>query len=69
MGGADGRDVKAKILGTVSDLVADLMYYDRKEDEELPPGRIEKAIVYQHITVDDIVDQFRQDLLEALASS
>lgn len=35
---------KEHLQATVSDLVADLMYYDRKEDEDLPRGEIERMI-------------------------
>lgn len=47
------------ILATASDLVSNFMYYDRKEDEDLPRGAIEAAISSGEITVDDIVSVFR----------
>lgn len=53
---------KEYILATVSDLVSDLMYYDRKEDEELPRGAIEEAIANYDITLDEIVEKFREDI-------
>lgn len=54
------RDVRRQIiLDTVSDLVADFTYYDRKEDEELPRGAIEAAIERGDVTIDQIVDHFR----------
>jgi hypothetical protein len=46
------------ILGNVEDLVADFLYYDRKEDEELPRGAIEQAIREGVITADEIVAEF-----------
>ncbi|MEE9374509.1 MAG: hypothetical protein V3V00_15750 [Saprospiraceae bacterium] len=54
--------MKEKILKTVSDLVADFLYYDRKEDEELPKGSIEKAIHDGEITIDEIVERFKSEL-------
>lgn len=57
------RDV---ILATLSDLIADFLYYDRKEDEELPRGAIEEAIAAGEITVDEIVAAFRTKLVEVL---
>ena len=53
------RDV---ILATVNDNVSNLMYYDRKEDEDLGEGDIEKAIKDGEITIDEIVAKFRETL-------
>ncbi len=55
------------ILMTVSDLVGAFLYYDRKEDEELPRGVIEAAICQGVVTVDEIVDRFRSRLIEAVS--
>lgn len=60
------KPVKELILGTVSDLALDFLYYDRKEDEELPRGAIEQAIDDGELTVEDIVRQFRTKLIEGL---
>jgi hypothetical protein len=53
---------KEVILGVVGDLVADLMYYDRKEDECLPRGAIEQAIEVGAITVDEIIEKFAEEM-------
>ena len=63
------ESLKQLILGTLEDMVADFLYYDRKEDEDLPRGAIEEAVAQGQITIDEIVNQFRQNLEEALASS
>ena len=55
-------DLKQSILNTVSDCVSDLMYYDRKEDEELPRGAIEQAIKDGIITKDEIIAVFSQGI-------
>lgn len=52
---------------TIIDLVTDLMYYDRKEDQELPRGEIEAAIENSELTAEDMVDWFRDALLESLS--
>lgn len=57
------RDV---ILNTVSDLVADLVFYDRKEDEELGPDEINVAVDAGEITIDDMVSRFRDELTKGL---
>lgn len=54
------------ILGNVDDLVADFLWYDRKEDEDLPRGAIESAIQEGSITIEEIADRFRAGLEEHL---
>lgn len=54
------------ILDTVTDLVSDFMYYGRKDDEELPRGAIEDAIEQGEITIDEIVEAFRDKLTRRL---
>jgi hypothetical protein len=56
--------MKKMILDTVDDMVADFLYYKRKEDEDLPVGAIEKAIREGKITKEDIVIRFAQQLRE-----
>jgi len=51
---------------TVSDLVADLLYYDRKEDSELTLGAIEQAIADGEITPCDLVFMFQTYLMQSL---
>ena len=58
--------MKQLILDTISDLVSDFLYYDRKEDEELKNGDIEKAIEDGIITKEEIVKAFSDELHEAL---
>lgn len=58
--------VRDAILGTVSDLVSNFMYYGRKEDEVLPVGSIEAAIKAGEISVDEIVSAFRRQIEQGL---
>ncbi len=58
--------MKTKILNVTDDLVSGFLFYDRKEDEELPRGKIEEAVKSGEITVDEIVEQFRASLVGAL---
>lgn len=60
------RSRRALIFATVSDLVSDFLYYDRKEDEALPRGAIEDAVAAGEIAVDEIVEAFRSGLVSAL---
>lgn len=53
---------KEIIIASVKDLVTNLVYYDRKEDEDLPVGAIELAIDEGEITIDEIVEIFRSEL-------
>ena len=52
------------ILLTVGDLVSTLLYYGRKDDEELPEGEIEAAIEAGEITTEEILTHFEQGLRE-----
>ena len=52
------------ILGVADDLMSRFLYYDRKEDDDLPVGAIEKAIVDGEVSVDEIVERFRAALEE-----
>lgn len=58
--------MKDKIINAIDDLVADFLYYDRKEDDDLPNGAIESAIERGEITVDEIVDHFRMVVTKSL---
>tara|TARA_R110000772_G_scaffold17946_3_gene50122 strand:+ start:217461 stop:217889 length:429 start_codon:yes stop_codon:yes gene_type:complete len=55
------NNLKDLILANVGDLASDLLYYDRKEDEELSVGDIERAIEDGVITLDEIVDKFKNE--------
>lgn len=55
------------ILMTVDDLVADFLYYDRKEDEDLQRGAIEEAIAAGEVTAEEIVAAFGRALAGGLA--
>lgn len=54
------------IIDTVSDLVSELMFYGRKEDEDLPSGSIEEAIAAGEISVAEIIAAFGDAMKEAL---
>lgn len=56
--------MKEEIIATVDNLIASFLWYDRKEDEDLPNGAIEKAIDDGVITVEEIVERFREQLIE-----
>ena len=58
--------MKDMILMTVKDLVGEFMYYDRKEDEDLPRGAIEEAVKNKEVSVDEIVELFKAELIKAL---
>lgn len=54
------------INNAIEDLVSDFLYYDRKEDEELKVGDIEKAIEKGEITIEQIVDKFKNRIIEVI---
>jgi len=55
------------ILGLMEDTVADLLYYDRKEDDTLPRGAIEEAIAKGEVTVEEIARHFERHLREGIS--
>ena len=55
-------DRRETILATAKDCMADFLYYDRKEDEDLPCGAIEAAIQDGVVTVEEILEIFRAAL-------
>jgi hypothetical protein len=68
----DARASKAKsrrgevLKNTITDLVGAFLYYDRKEDEDLPVGTIEEMVASGQTSAEDIAHQFRLCLLESL---
>lgn len=58
--------MKKAISGTVSDLVGSFLYYDRKEDEELPRGVIEADIASGDTSIDEIVELFKAELTKGV---
>ena len=60
----NNEETKELIFGSVGDLVSNFLYYNRKEDEDLPVGKIEELIGDKTISIDDLVERFRQALLE-----
>jgi hypothetical protein len=55
-------DTKELIITTVQDMVSKFLYYDRKDDEELPRGVIEDAVENDIISVDEIIAAFEKEL-------
>ena len=55
-------DRRQLILDTVSDLMSNLLYYNRKEDEELPVGAIEEAVWAGEITESEILAVVEKEL-------
>ena len=57
---------KELIKLTVMDFVSSFLYYDRKEDEDLPEGEIQKALDNNEITFEEIVITFKKELFKQL---
>jgi len=56
------KQKKQWVLNLISDSVMDLLYYDRKECEIFEHGDIEKLVERKVITIDEMVDEFRNCL-------
>ena len=62
-----GDEDREKMFAAVDDLVGELLHYGRKEDEDLPRGRIEEMVgASDGALIDEIADRFRAQLCEAL---
>ena len=59
--------LKKKILGVVQDSIGKLLYYDRKEDEDLEIGAIEDAILTEVVSIKELVELFQEELSTAVA--
>lgn len=55
-------DKKNIFLGTVRDLVSNLFYYDRKGDEDLSLKDVEKLIASGTLSLDEIIETFRDEI-------
>jgi len=55
---------KAALLSRVPDLIADFLYYDRKECEDVSVDDVKDLVNYGHITREEIVKEFVHALNE-----
>lgn len=53
---------RQRILNEVEHIVGLLLYYDRKEDNDLPLGAIEEAIKNGEINIEEMVSLFAVEL-------
>jgi hypothetical protein len=58
--------IKDYILDCIDGCVADLLWYNRKGDPELQRGDIEAAIKSGTITIDEMVNKFRDCLIDGI---
>ena len=59
---------KQQILDVVGDLAGSLLYYDRKEDEDLGIGEIQEALSSGEINIDEIKRKFSDSLDSGLGA-
>lgn len=57
------------VRATACDLAKRFLYYDRKDDEELPGGMIEAAMTRGLVTPEQVTEWFAQALKEELAEA
>lgn len=56
--------IKQTIINTISDLCADFLNYDRKNDDDLSREDLKEAVINGDITIDEMVVEFRKHLEE-----
>ena len=54
--------MKQRILLIIDDLVINFVYYDQKEDEDLTGQQLYGAFNLGEITIDQMVERFREGL-------
>ncbi len=57
---------RATVLAALEDMISGFLYYDRKEDDNLPLGAIEEAITRKKLTMDEMTQRFRDALQESV---
>ncbi len=60
---------RERIINVLTDSISTMLYYDRKEDEDLPRGGIEEAIKAGEITVDEIIKIWSAELIDGLGDT
>jgi hypothetical protein len=62
----DDQELRELVIGTVSDMVIDFLYYDRKDDDELSYDDVAHAFESGVVTVEEVVAEFDRRLREDL---
>jgi lipoate-protein ligase A len=57
---------KDTVLAVLDDMVASFLIHDRENDDDLPRGEIERLVECEDLTIDEMVDRFREALEEHL---
>lgn len=57
---------KETVFAVIDDAVATLLIRDREDDEDLPIGEIERLVEAGDLSIDEMVDRFRESLEEHL---
>lgn len=61
------KEERKEILkDTIDGLASDLLYYDRKGDEDLPHGEIERMVKESETSIDEIVSIFKEKIIEGI---
>lgn len=55
---------KEEFLNAIEDAVADLFYYDRKDDEDLNLKDLNKLLESGEITLEEIVKTFENEIIK-----
>ncbi len=62
------KSKKVMLFATIVDLVAGLLYYDRKEDEDLSVSDVEALFKSGEVTIDEVTDWFQLQLTKGLGN-
>lgn len=56
--------MKEEVLCAADDAARKFIFYDRKNDEDLAVGDIQKAVKNGEVTIDEIVEKFKERLID-----
>lgn len=60
------KDALRQLMNVWADLMLNVLYYDRKEDDELPQGKTEELISRGFVSVNELMELVRTDLEKAV---
>ncbi len=69
MGEDVSKEKRELLQATIDDSVSNLLYYNRKEDDELPLGAIEELVSKGEVTITEMIEWFAEPLRRHLTKA
>lgn len=62
----DKEETKEYIFSAIDDMIIDFLVYDRKDDQFLPREVIENMVKNGDLDIDEMVDRFKDGLIQSI---